>query len=109
LKVKRRKRKSPRLDLDHSMVHIFAMRISVTAAKGQLTELVRRAEAGEEILLTRHDQAAVRLVPVKAKPTAAEKMALMDAIQKRAAKKAKPGPSAARSQDFLYDENGLPK
>jgi hypothetical protein len=33
----------------------------------------------------------------------------MQAIQKRAAKKAKPGPCAARSQDFLYDEHGLPK
>jgi prevent-host-death family protein len=37
---------------------------SVTNAKGQLTELVRRAEAGDEIILTRHGHAAVRLVPV---------------------------------------------
>ncbi len=29
------------------------MRISVTEAKGQLTELVRRAEAGDEVILTR--------------------------------------------------------
>ena len=40
------------------------MRISVTDAKGQLTELVRRAEAGDEIILTRHGHEAVRLVPV---------------------------------------------
>lgn len=85
------------------------MQIPVSEAKGQLTELVRRAEAGEEVVLTRHGQAAVRLVPAAAKPTAQEKMALMDAIQKRAAKKAKRGPSAARSQDYLYDEYGLPK
>ena len=85
------------------------MRVSVTEAKGQLTELVRRAERGEEVVLTRHGQAAARIVPAVAKPTTAEKMALMQAIQKRAAKKAKPGPSAARSQDFLYDEHGLPK
>jgi prevent-host-death family protein len=85
------------------------MRISVTAAKGQLTELVRRAEAGEEVVLTRHGQVAVRLVPTTAKPTPEEKGAIIDAIRKRALKKAKPGPSAARSQDFLYDKNGLPK
>lgn len=91
------------------MVHIFAMRVSVSEAKGQLTELVRRAEAGEEVVLTRHGQAAARIVPAASKPTAAEKMAAMEAIQKRAAKKGKPGPSAARSQDFLYDEYGLPK
>lgn len=91
------------------MVHILPMRVTVTEAKGQLTELVRRAERGEEVVLTRHGQAAVMLTPVVKKPTAAEKMAAIEAIQKRAAKKAKPGPSAARSQDFLYDEYGLPK
>ena len=41
------------------------MWISVTDAKGQLTELVRRAEAGDEVVLTRHGQPAVRLVPVR--------------------------------------------
>ena len=37
------------------------MRISVTEAKAHLTDLVRRAEAGEEIVLTRHGQAVARL------------------------------------------------
>ena len=41
------------------------MEISVTDAKGQLTELVRRAEAGDEIILTRHGKAAVRFVAMK--------------------------------------------
>jgi prevent-host-death family protein len=92
------------------MVHNMRMRVSVTDAKGQLTELVRRAEAGEEIVLTRHDQATVRLVPVKAKPTREEKAAVLEAVWKSVSKKKKsPGPSAARSQDFLYDKNGLPK
>ncbi|HEY4113894.1 MAG TPA: type II toxin-antitoxin system prevent-host-death family antitoxin [Rhizomicrobium sp.] len=85
------------------------MRVTVTEAKGQLTELVRRAEAGEEVVLTRHGHPAVKLVPAAAKPTAEEKTAIIEAIQKRALKKAKPGPSAARSQDYLYDEYGLPK
>jgi prevent-host-death family protein len=42
------------------------VRISVTNAEAQLTELVRRAENGDEIVLTRHGHAVVRLVPVKA-------------------------------------------
>ena len=84
------------------------MRVSVSEAKGQLTELVRRAEAGEEIVLTRHGHAAVRLTPIKPVPDKASRMALIEAIQKSAAKKATKGPSAARSQDFLYDEDGLP-
>ena len=84
------------------------MRTTVTAAKGQLTELVHLAEAGEEVILTRHGQAVVRLVPVK--PAADEKSrgALLETVRAQALAKATKGPSAARSQDFLYDEAGLP-
>jgi prevent-host-death family protein len=86
------------------------MRISVTDAKGQLTELVRRAEAGDEVILTRHGQAAVRLVPVKAARLDPDRRReLLDAIRAAGAAKAIPGPNAARSQDFLYDDSGLPK
>lgn len=84
------------------------MQISVTEAKGQLTELVRRAEAGDEVVLTRHGHAVVRLVPVKPMADAKARRALLDAIRAAAAAKATAGPSAARSQDFLYTEDGLP-
>lgn len=85
------------------------MRMSVSEAKAQLTELVRRAEAGDEVILTRHGQPVVRLAPMKATATDfAARMALMNEIQASAASKIRPGPSAARSQDFLYDEDGLP-
>jgi prevent-host-death family protein len=85
------------------------VRISVTEAKGQLTDLVRRAEAGDEVVLTRHGHAAVRLVPVKATPDAATRKAVLASVRASAAKKATAGPSAARSQDFLYGEDGLPE
>jgi prevent-host-death family protein len=86
------------------------MRISVSDAKAQLTDLVRRAEAGDDVILTRHGQAAVRLVPIPPQPTATEKDAAIERISKTASRKATPGPSAARSQDFLYnDETGLPE
>ena len=85
------------------------MKISVTEAKGQLTDLVRRAEAGDEVILTRHGQPAVRLVPVKPVRDDKSFWALIKEVQAEAAAKAAPGPSAARSQDFLYDEDGLPK
>ena len=91
------------------MVHLSAMKISVTDAKAQLTELVRLAEAGEEVVLTRHGQEVVRLAPVKRRPSPEEKAAILDEICASAAAKALPGPSAERSQDFLYDEFGLPK
>ncbi len=84
------------------------MNISVTDAKAQLTELIRRAEAGDEIILTRHGHAAVQLVPVRRKPDLKARAAFIDSWRKSIAGKATPGPSAARSQDFLYDEDGLP-
>lgn len=84
------------------------MRISISEAKATLTELVRRAEAGEEVVLTRHGKPAVRLVPERPKPDRAAKRAVLEAVRASAAAKAKPGPDAARSQDFLYDDDGLP-
>ncbi|MGE3076860.1 MAG: type II toxin-antitoxin system Phd/YefM family antitoxin [Dehalococcoidia bacterium] len=83
------------------------MKISVTDAKAQLTELVRRAEAGDEVVLTRHGHPAVRLVPVRIQPDKATRRAALEAWR-AAGSEAAPGPSAARSQDFLYDEGGLP-
>jgi prevent-host-death family protein len=82
--------------------------VSVTAAKGQLTELVRRAEAGDEVVLTRHGHAAVRLVPVKAVLDGTSRRALLVAVRNSGSSTAKAGPSAARSQDFLYGDDGLP-
>ncbi len=85
------------------------MRVSVTDAKGQLTELVRRAEAGDEVILTRHGHAAVRLVPVKTPPDHATRRTLLEAARKSGTARAAPGPGAARSQDFLYSDDGLPE
>jgi antitoxin (DNA-binding transcriptional repressor) of toxin-antitoxin stability system len=81
------------------------VQISVTEANGKLAELVRRAEAGDEIVLTRHGHAVARQLEPKADAKA--RRALLDAIRAAAAQKATAGPSAARSQDFLYTEDGL--
>jgi prevent-host-death family protein len=84
------------------------MQVSVTDAKGQLTELVRRAEAGDEVILTRHGHPAVRLVPVKPMPDGRSRRALLEAARASGSAKATAGPGAARSQDFLYGDDGLP-
>lgn len=84
------------------------MRVSVSDAKGQLTDLVRRAEAGDDVVLTRHGQATVRLVPIRATPDATARRKLLDAVRKAGARNASAGPEAARSQDFLYGDDGLP-
>lgn len=86
------------------------MKVSVSDAKGQLTELVRRAEAGDDVILTRHGQPTVRLVAIKKQPLDAKaRRALLEAIRAEGAAKVSAGPSAARSQDFLYDDDGLPR
>jgi antitoxin (DNA-binding transcriptional repressor) of toxin-antitoxin stability system len=81
------------------------MRVSVMGAKRRLMELVRRAEAA---ILTRHGHAAVRLAPVKAPSDKNSRVALLEAVRGSAAAKAAAGRSAARSQDFLYGDDGLP-
>ena len=89
------------------------MQIATSDAKAQLPELMRRAEAGEDVVITRHGQPRIRLVPV-------EQDIDREAVRRRrlagidraiaAAKLRGPdgGSSAARSQDYLYDEFGLP-
>lgn len=85
------------------------MEVSVTDAKARLTDLVRRAEAGDDIVLTRRGRPAVRLVAVRPDISPEERLRRIQEIADRAAAKILPGPCAARSQDFLYDpETGLP-
>jgi prevent-host-death family protein len=101
--------------MDHSLVHFgrvtFAegtVQVSVTDAKAQLTELVRRAESGDEVILTRHGHPAVRLVAVRPPVDMEARRRVLEEIQRSAAANMTPGPDAAHSQDFLYDERGLP-
>jgi prevent-host-death family protein len=85
------------------------MRVAVTNAKAQLTELIHRAEAGEEIVLTRHGRAVVRLAPVEAAVASAARKKLLEAVRASGAARARPGENAARSQDFLFGPDGLPR
>ena len=91
------------------------MHVSVTDAKAQLTDLVRRAEAGDDVVLTRHGRPTVRLVALQrpdTKRTPEEKKKLVAElleIGRRGAAKMTPGPDAARSQNFLYGDDGLPE
>jgi prevent-host-death family protein len=85
------------------------VQIPITVAKARLTDLVRRAEAGEAVVLTRHGHAVARLVAMHPKPSARNRAKVIDAVRVQAAAKAAAGASAARSQEFLYDDDGLPK
>ncbi|WP_186383732.1 type II toxin-antitoxin system Phd/YefM family antitoxin [Methylobacterium dankookense] len=84
------------------------MRVSVTEAEGQLADLIRRAEAGDEVVLTEQGRAVARLSPMAVSPGRASRRALIAAVRASAAARATDGPGAARSQDFLYGGDGLP-
>ncbi|ARC37817.1 type II toxin-antitoxin system prevent-host-death family antitoxin [Paracoccus yeei] len=84
------------------------MRVSVSDAKAQLTELVKLAEAGDEVVLTRRGHEVVRLVPVATVLRGKDRRILMERLRDAAQGKAQPGPDAARSQDFLYGDDGMP-
>jgi prevent-host-death family protein len=84
--------------------------MSITDAKAQLTDLVRRAEAGDEIVLTRHGRPAARLVAIRVAGTRKQRRAVLEAARKAGGSRATAGNDAARSQDFLYDGGtGLPR
>jgi prevent-host-death family protein len=90
------------------------MQISVKDAQQNLSQLLDRVESGEDILLTRDGTAVARIVSMRSDTLPARGHAgqpSLEEIQARVRAKidAFEETSAARSQDFLYDELGLPK
>lgn len=74
-----------------------------------LDELIRRAEAGEEVVLTRDGRPAAHLVPYDDRPL--EEVRREAWARARAAVRAKnppEWPDAAHAADFLYGWDGLP-
>jgi len=80
----------------------------LSEAGAELPDLVRQVEAGNEVVLTRNGCRVARLLPARAAPNQAERRACLQRFQRAAFSKTTPGPDAAHSQDFLYDEEGLP-
>ena len=63
------------------LVQMVGMDIPVSDAKALLSELVRRAEHGEDVVLTRHGLTVARLIPVVERPSAVERRTLLNAIR----------------------------
>jgi len=55
------------------------MNVPIAEAKAKFSELVKRVEAGEEVLVTRHGKVVARLTPPT--PPLAEKKALLGAFK----------------------------
>ena len=129
-------RAAPHISEETQAKEEIPMRISIAEAEGKLRELVNLVEQGEEVVLTDDGAPSVRLEPViqpvgtkseteatatelrkplvlaaERKPLSyAEKAKVLQEIREMAERRNLPSDTdAARSQDFLYDEHGLPK
>jgi prevent-host-death family protein len=91
------------------MMMTVVHKVPVSQAKAQLAELVRRAEDGEDVQLTRHGETVARIqAERKRRKTPEEIRAVIAKVQADVRTKGVEGEDAARSQDFLYDDDGLP-
>ncbi len=84
------------------------MEIAINEAKGKLSGLIKAAQKGEHVVLTKHGHPVAEIRPLAQSKSPAEKFALLEEISVRAAKKACAGPDAAHAADFLYDDDGMP-
>ncbi|WP_421759549.1 type II toxin-antitoxin system Phd/YefM family antitoxin [Devosia sp.] len=93
------------------------MDVTIATAREQLEELVHRAEAGEEIILTRDGRSVARIGPVPAAIAADharpargsdEWRQRIDEITRQAVAKFPPGKVPSSSHDDMYDAFGLP-
>jgi len=89
------------------------MKVSLAEAEAKFEDLVRHAENGDEVVLTRDGRDVLKLVPVHQELSSIRERRRIALETLLASAKAKglpdDGPDAAHSQDFLYDEHGLPK
>jgi prevent-host-death family protein len=67
------------------------MQFTVSEAKAKLTELVKRAEDGEEIILTRHGHEIVRLVALKRTNSVQDRQSIVARVRASAAQKRRDG------------------
>jgi len=86
--------------------------VSVSYAKAHFSALLSRVEQGEEFAITKRGKVVAKLVPVRTAAQTLERVWAMGGLDLpdnlSASSKATPGPMAARSQDVLYGDDGLP-
>ncbi len=85
------------------------MEISIREAKAKLTNLIRRAELGEEVVVTRHGKPVVTINPVKSRPTSSQRREILQQFLGSAVGRVAPGTTSRSAQNDLYDDAGLPK
>lgn len=85
------------------------MEISIRDAKAKLTNLIKRAESGEEVVVTRHGRPVATINSVKSVPTSDQRREILQQFLGRAVGQVAAGTTSRTAQADLYDEAGLPK
>ena len=81
---------------------------SISEAKLKLYQLVRKAEGGEDVVLEYEGRPIARILAIPPNDLAEERARAIDAAHAALQGVVFEETCAARSQDFLYDEDGLP-
>ncbi|WP_044560892.1 type II toxin-antitoxin system Phd/YefM family antitoxin [Azospirillum sp. B4] len=84
------------------------MDVAINDPESELANLVKKAEAGEEVVLTRNGHPVAKLIATEKRPTKEQRNTFLRAFLEEARANPVPGPDAMRSQDFLYGDDGLP-
>lgn len=85
------------------------MRAFLIEAKNYLIGSIRWTKAGKADVAIESDPDAVRPAPMGEQCLdAGTRRRLLESIRSAGSAKAKPGANAVASQDFLYDDRGLP-
>lgn len=77
---------------------------SIAETKDKLSELIARAERGEDVVITRHGRAVVRLTPVQSGPRPMTD-ADLDWIAKRRVGRGRPKENAGELVSRMRDED----
>ena len=85
------------------------MKTSLIHPKANSTDRGRQPEDRYDVVLMKQDDPNIRSMTKTEKASEDEMLEMIRSIRSSASRKSHDGSDAARSQDFLYDENGLPK
>ena len=84
------------------------MEIGISEARARLSALINAALAGEQVVLTKHSRPVAEIRPFATAKRPAEKLSAIRRIATKARSKCLSGVSAAKADNFLYDDTGLP-
>jgi len=85
------------------------MKTAFIHPRANSTDSGRQHEDCVDVVLMKQDDPDAQSMTKTEKASEDKMLEMIGSIRSSASRKSRDGTAAARSQDFLYDENGLPK